>query len=38
MYAQVITPGYRLVFDHDGTSYNVNNNSEGSQVASCGVS
>lgn len=34
-YAQVITPGYRLAFDYDGTSYGVHTNEEGSQAVSC---
>ena len=37
-YAQVITPGYSLVFDHDGSSYDVHTNNDGSQVVSCGPS
>ncbi len=36
MYAQVITPGYKLVFDFDGTSYAVHTNSDGSHVVVCG--
>ena len=34
-YAQVITPGYRLVFDYAGASYDVHSNTDGSQLASC---
>ena len=36
MYAQVITPGYKLVFDFDGTSYAVHTNSDGSNMVVCG--
>lgn len=32
MCAQVITPGYRMVFHHDGTDYEVRTNESGSQV------
>ncbi len=35
MYAQVITPGYKLVFDFDGTSYAVHTNSAGSYTVVC---
>ena len=35
-YAQVITPGYRLVFGHAGTSYAVHTNSDGSHMVVCG--
>ena len=36
MYAQVITPGYRLVFDFEGMSYAVHTNSDGSHMVVCG--
>ena len=36
MYAQVITPGYRLVFDHAGTSHAVHTNSDGFHMVVCG--
>ncbi len=35
-YAQVITPGYKLVFDLAGTPYEVHTNSDGSQMVLCG--
>ena len=35
-YAQVITPGYKLVFDHAGTSHAVHTNSDGSHMVVCG--
>ena len=35
-YAQVITPGYKLVFDLAGTSYAVHTNSDGSHMVICG--
>ncbi|MXZ90086.1 MAG: hypothetical protein F4W95_15340 [Chloroflexi bacterium] len=35
MYAQVITPGYRLVFDLAGTSHAVHTNSDGSHMVVC---
>ena len=35
MYAQVITPGYKLVFDHAGASYAVHTNSDGSHMVVC---
>ena len=35
-YAQVITPGYKLVFDLAGTSYAVHTNSDGSHMVTCG--
>ena len=35
-YAQVLTPGYKLVFDHAGTSYAVHTNSDGSHMVICG--
>ena len=35
-YAQVITPGYKLVFDHAGESYAVHTNSDGSHMVICG--
>lgn len=35
-YAQVITPGYKLVFELAGTSYAVHTNSEGSHMVICG--
>ncbi len=34
-YAQVLTPGYRLVFDHAGTSYAVHTNSDASHMVIC---
>ena len=36
MYAQVITPGYKLVFDLAGTSLAVHTNSDGSHMVVCG--
>ena len=36
MYAQVITPGYRLVIHSAGTSHAVHTNSDGSNVVVCG--
>ena len=36
MYAQVITPGYKLAFDFAGTSYAVHSNSDGSHIVICG--
>ena len=36
MYAQVLTSGYRLVFDLAGTSYAVHTNSDGSHMVICG--
>ena len=35
MYAQVITPGYKLVFDFEGTSYAVHTNSDASHMVVC---
>ena len=35
-YAQVITPGYKLVFDLAGTPYEVHSNVDGSQMVLCG--
>ena len=35
-YAQVITPGYKLVFDLAGSSYSVHANSDGSHMVVCG--
>lgn len=35
-YAQVITPGYKLVFEHAGESYAVHTNSDGSHMVICG--
>ena len=35
-YAQVITPGYKLIFDLAGTSYAVHTNSDGSHMVICG--
>ena len=35
-YAQVITPGYRLVFSLAGTPYAVHTNSDGSHMVICG--
>ena len=37
-YAQVITPGYKLVFDLAGTPYVVHTNADGSQMTICGES
>jgi len=34
-YAQVITPGYKLVFDLSGTSFAVHTNSDGSHMVIC---
>ena len=34
-YAQVITPGYKLVFDLAGTSHAVHTNSDGSHMVIC---
>ena len=34
-YAQVITPGYRLIFDLAGTSHAVHTNSDGSHMVIC---
>ena len=36
MYAQVITPGYRLVFDLASASHAVHTNSDGSHMVVCG--
>ena len=36
MYAQVITAGYKLVFDFEGASYAVHTNSGGSHMVVCG--
>ena len=36
VYAQVITPGHRLVFDLAGTPYAVHTNADGSQMVVCG--
>lgn len=35
MYAQVITPGYKLIFDLAGTSYPVHTNADGSHMVIC---
>lgn len=35
MYAQVITPGYKLVFDLAGTSHAVHTNADGSHMVLC---
>ena len=35
-YAQVLTPGYKLVFDLAGASYAVHTNSDGSHTVICG--
>ena len=35
MYAQVITPGYKLMFDHADASYAVHTNSDGSHMVVC---
>jgi hypothetical protein len=37
MYAQVLTSGYKLVFDHEGRSYAVHTNSDGSHMVICGA-
>ena len=34
-YAQVITPGYKLILDHAGASYAVHTNSDGSHMVIC---
>ena len=36
-YAQVITPGYKLIFDLTGNSYAVHSNSDGSHMVICTV-
>ena len=36
MYAQVITPGYKLVFDLAGASHAVHTSSDGSSMVACG--
>ena len=36
MYAQVITPGYKLVFEHAGASHTVHTSSDGSHMVVCG--
>ena len=36
LYAQVITPGYKLVFNLSGTAHPVHTNSDGSQMVVCG--
>lgn len=35
MYAKVITPGYKVIFDVGGTNYNVHTNVDGTEVTSC---
>ena len=35
-YAQVLTPGYRLIFERAGTSYAVHTNADGSHMVICG--
>ena len=35
MYAQVVTPGYRLTFERNNTKYDVHTNIDGSQVVTC---
>lgn len=35
-YAQVVTPGYRLMFDLAGTPYSVHTDSDGSHMVICG--
>ena len=35
MYAQVITPGYEITFEHQGRNYAVHANSDASMLASC---
>ena len=34
-YAQVVTPGYRLTFERDNTTYDVHTNIDGSQAVTC---
>ena len=34
-YAQVITPGHRITFEHDGARYEVRSNGDASQFVSC---
>ena len=34
-YAQVITPGYEITFEHQGTNYAVHSNSDASHMTSC---
>ena len=34
-YAQVLTPGYKLIFDHAGTSYAVHTNIDGTNAVVC---
>ena len=34
-YAQVITPGYEITFEHEGSSYAVRSNSDASHMISC---
>ena len=35
MYAQVITPGYEITFEHQGSNYAVHANSDASLLTSC---
>ena len=35
MYAQVLTPGYKLVFNFEGSSHAVHTNSDGSHIVVC---
>ena len=35
MYAQAITPGYQITFEHDGSNYAVHANSDASLLTSC---
>ena len=35
MYAQVITPGYEITFEHQGTNYAVHSNGDASHMTSC---
>ena len=35
MYAQAITPGYEITFEHEGNNYAVNANSDASHMTSC---
>lgn len=35
LYAQVITPGYEVTFEHEGSSYAVHSNSDASHMISC---
>lgn len=35
VYAQVITPGYRMIFEFEGETYEVHTSADGTQVARC---